>query len=166
MDSYSRSEDDQIAKPSLVKRISRFFSMLFDFSFSEFITVQMFPVLYGVVLSSTLFALIYLTVEAFLVSIPRGLFYLFLAGPVTFIAIATILRAVMGFYIVVFRIAENVDEMRITAGKLSGITNTMDEVRGITRKIPFWNIMGKSGDEKETDESAAKKKRKSNNWPY
>jgi len=121
--------------------IRAFFQMLFDFSFSEFITVQMFPALYFVILSSTLFAILYLCFEAFLTSIARGIFFLFVAGTVTFIAIATIVRAVMEFYIVVFRIAENTDEVRIVTNKISGLTDTMDGVKGLTRKLPFWNIM-------------------------
>ena len=101
---------------------SVFLTTLFDFSFSKFITVQMFPVLYGVILASTLMGVIYLTVEAFFTSWWRGLFYLFVAGPIGFITVATITRALMEFYIVVFRIAENMDEIRVITERFSGIS--------------------------------------------
>jgi hypothetical protein len=47
-------------------------------------------------------------------------------------------------YIVVFRIAENVDElvgMRDTVDRLSGISTTVDELSNMTRKLPFWKAM-------------------------
>lgn len=141
-------------------RMRRYFHTLFDFSFSEFITIQMFPVLYGVMLASTLFGIIYLTVEAFLVSLPRGLFYLFIAGPVAFIAIATILRAIMEFYMVVFRIAENIDDMQLLTKKFSGITNTMDEMKGFTKRLPFWTMKTKQ------DPQDPRQNRREQNWPY
>lgn len=150
--------------------ILTFFQMLFDFSFSKFITVQMFPALYFVILASTLFAILYLSFEAFLTSLTRGLFFLFVAGPITFIAIATVVRALMEFYIVVFRIAENIDEMRVLSNKLTGLTDTVDEVKGLTRKLPFWNVMGYKNTPKEDNDSAdrttVKEKRKHTNWPY
>ena len=158
--------------PLKSNNILTFFQMLFDFSFSKFITVQMFPSLYFVILASTLFAILYLCFEAFLTSIARGTFFLFVAGPITFIAIATVVRAVMEFYIVVFRIAENMDEMRMLSNKISGLTDTMDEVKGLTRKLPFWNIMSAKSSDKSVDKEdsengpATKKKRKDSNWPY
>lgn len=141
-------------------RLRRYFRTLFDFSFSEFITIQMFPVLYGVMLASTLFGIIYLTVEAFLVSLPRGFFYLFIAGPIAFIAIATILRAIMEFYMVVFRIAENIDDMQLLTKKFSGITNTMDEMKGFTKRLPFWTMKTKQ------DSQDPRQTRREQNWPY
>jgi hypothetical protein len=139
----------------------KFFATLFDFSFSEFITVQMLPFLYGVMLACAIFGIVYLTVEAFLVSLPRGFFYLFVAGPVAFIAIATILRALIEFYIVVFRIAENIDDMHLVTKKFSGITNTMDEVKGFTKKLPFWSMKPKP-----EEEERPRRRRKEQNWPY
>ena len=176
-------EDNKVNTQN-TNNILSFFQMLFDFSFSKFITVQMFPALYFVILASTLFAILYLCFEAFLTSIARGMFFLFIAGPITFIAIATVVRALMEFYIVVFRIAENIDDMRLLTNKISGLTDTMDEVKGLTRKLPFWNIMGYKNTSKEPDNadqpqsrssktktsntksSDSKKARKNTNWPY
>ncbi|MBL4867984.1 MAG: DUF4282 domain-containing protein [Pseudomonadales bacterium] len=132
------------------EKILAFFRMLFDFSFTEFLTVKMFPVLYFVILASTLFAILYLCFEAFLVSIPRGIFYLFVAAPVAFIAVATMIRGVMEFYIVVFRMAENVEEMRIVSNKFAGLTDTVEGVNRLTKRLPFWNIMSPRTPTKDT----------------
>lgn len=116
-----------------------YFNALFDFSFTKFITVQMFPVLYGVILASTLIAVVYFTVEAFLSSWWRGLFYLFVAGPVGFITVATITRALMEFYLVVFHIYEDMEEIRVISKRFSGLSESMESVAGITRRLPFLN---------------------------
>ncbi len=141
-----------------------YFTTLFDFSFSRFITVQMFPVLYGVILASTLIAALYLTIEAFVSSWWRGLFYLFIAAPIGFITVATITRAMMEFYIVVFRVAENMDEIRIITERFSGISQSVESMRDLTKRIPFW---GTAGNKNETTTTAEKEKRRKNhNWPY
>ena len=180
MKKTQQSEDNQDNTQN-TNNILSFFQMLFDFSFSKFITVQMFPALYFVILASTLFAILYLCFEAFLTSIARGMFFLFIAGPITFIAIATVVRALMEFYIVVFRIAENIDDMRLLSNKLTGLTDTMDEVKGLTRKLPFWNIMGYKNTTREPNNTdgvdspqpkpsnskpSSTKPRKNTNWPY
>ncbi|MAR91420.1 MAG: DUF4282 domain-containing protein [Pseudomonadota bacterium] len=116
-----------------------YFTTLFDFSFTRFITIQMFPVLYGVILISALIAAGYFTVEAFLSSWLRGLFYLLVAAPVGFITVATITRALMEFYLVVFRIYEDMEDIRVVAQGLSGISESMESMRGITRRLPFLN---------------------------
>ena len=63
----------------IISSTRNFFSTLFDFSFSRFITVQMFPLLYGLILAATLVEAIYLTIEAFITGWGKGLFYLFIA---------------------------------------------------------------------------------------
>lgn len=122
------------------KTLKGFFSALFDFSFTRFITVQMFPVLYGVILASTGIAVIYFIVEAFLTSWWRGLFYLFVAGPVGFITVATITRALMEFYLVVFRLGENMDDIRAITQRFSSISEGVESVTGLTRKFQFWGV--------------------------
>jgi len=137
-----------------------FFTTLFDFSFTKFITVQMFPVLYGVILASTLIGVVYFIVEAFLTSWWRGLFYLFVAGPVSFITIATITRALMEFYLVVFHIYEDMDEIRTISKRFSGLSESVESVRGITRKFPFLNgAIGKAKEEDPDDSTRNRKRR-------
>jgi len=158
--------------PGRVRSIARgagtFFTTLFDFSFSRFITVQMFPVLYGVILASTLVAAVYFTIEAFFTGWIRGLFYLFVAAPIGFITVATITRALMEFYIVVFRIAENMDEIRIVTERFSGISQSMESMRDLTRLIPFWKTAGgkQTEDPEKADKPEKPKRKKDVNWPY
>lgn len=159
----NRDTDTRRSAWQRTRQTSRlFFTTLFDFSFSKFITVQLFPVLYGVILASTFIAVIYLTAEAFFTAWWRGLFYLFVAGPIGFITVATITRALMEFYIVVFRIAENVDEVRMVTERVSGLTDSVESVRDLTRLIPFWKTAGK----KDGDDPDKTKKKKDQNWPY
>lgn len=151
------------AETHVTQPTSRFLGTLFDFSFSRFITIQMFPAIYGIILATTLFGIMYLTVEAFIVSIPRGLFYLCVAGPIAFLGIATITRAVMEFYLVVFKIAENIDEMRVVTENFSGIGETVGGVKDFTKRLPFWSIKPEKQNGKP---ESGKKKRKDTNWPY
>lgn len=155
--------------PSIGQAIQRYFSTLFDFSFTRFITVQMFPVLYGVILASSLIGAIYLTIEAFFTGWVRGLFYLFIAAPIGFITIATITRALMEFYIVVFRIAENADEIRAIAEQFSGLSQSVESMKDWTRLIPFWKNAGSKPDEtpdKPAPTRERPRRKKDVNWPY
>ncbi len=137
------SQDRTSTRRSIIhasNSLSGFFGTLFDFSFTRFITVQMFPILYGVILASTLIAAGYLTVEAFLTSMWRGFFYLFVAAPVGFILVATITRALMEFYLVMFTIAENLDDIRQVTQRFSGISESVESVKGLTRRFQFWGM--------------------------
>lgn len=151
------------AETHVTEPASRFLRTLFDFSFSRFITIQMFPTIYGVILATTLFGISYLIVEAFLVSVPRGLFYLCIAGPIIFLGIATITRALMEFYLVVFKIAENIDEMSAVTENFSGLSETVGGVKDFTKRLPFWSI---KEEKPKSEAEKEKKKRKDVNWPY
>lgn len=124
--------------------VIQYWRELFNFRFDKYMIIQVIPGVYGLALTGLAVALIYLSVEAFLNSPWRGLFYFFFAAPLTFLLAASILRALLEFYIVIFRIAENVDElvgMRDTVDRLSGISSTVDELSNMTRKLPFWKAM-------------------------
>lgn len=124
--------------------VIQYWRELFNFRFDKYMIVQVIPGVYGLALVGLAVALIYLSVEAFLNSPWLGLFYLLIASPLTFLLAASVLRALLEFYIVVFKIAENVDElvgMRDTVDRLSGISTTVDELSNMTRKLPFWKAM-------------------------
>lgn len=124
--------------------VIQYWRELFNFRFDKYMIIQVIPGVYGLALAGLAVALVYLSVEAFLNSPWRGLFYFFFAAPLTFLVAASILRALLEFYIVIFRIAENVDElvgMRDTVDRLSGISSTVDELSTMTRKLPFWKAM-------------------------
>ncbi len=88
--------------------------------------------------------LLYLCFEAFVASTWRGLFFLFIGGPLLFLFSATLLRALLEFYMVVFKISEHVDQLvglRDTVDRLSGIGDSVDEMVSVTRRIPFWRVL-------------------------
>ena len=130
--------------------VRQYWQALFDFSFEKYMIIQMLPILYGMILFAIGAGLLYLVAEAFISgSHWRAFFYLFFAGPLAFVVLASFLRGLLEFYIVIFRIAEDVDELvgiRDTVDKLSGLHDTVDEMASITRRIPFWKlIIGKGG---------------------
>lgn len=116
---------------------------LFDFSFTNYLTIQMLPFFYGIMVAACGSVVAYAVVEGFAFSFWRGLFYL-MVSPFAFLVLLSVARALFEFYIVVFRIAENVDEMvqlKDHVERLSGIT---DDMSNITRRIPFWGLITRS----------------------
>jgi hypothetical protein len=152
----SKSSGSEDTKPLVHEKARRaglwvmqYWKALFDFSFEKYMIIQMLPILYGMMLFAIGAGILYLIAEAFISgSLWRGFFYLFFAGPLLFLVLASLLRAMLEFYMVIFRIAEDVDELlgvRDTVDKLSGLSDTVDEMASMTRRIPFWKVIfGKS----------------------
>ena len=117
---------------------------LFNFRFDKYMIIQVIPGVYGVALTAIGLGLVYLCAEAFMASTWRGLFFLFVGGPLLFLFLATLLRALLEFYMVVFKISEHVDQLvglRDTVDRLSGIGDSVDEMVSVTRRIPFWRVL-------------------------
>lgn len=135
--------------------VIQYWKALFDFSFEKYMIIQMLPILYGMMLFAIAAGILYLIAEAFLSgSHWRGFFYLFFAGPLTFVVLASLLRALLEFYMVIFRVAEDVDELlgvRDTVDKLSGLADNVDEMASMTRRIPFWKVIFGSGSSRRLD---------------
>ncbi|MCK0536655.1 DUF4282 domain-containing protein [Alcanivorax quisquiliarum] len=128
--------------------VVQYWRELFNFRFDKYMIIQVLPGVYGLALVAIACGLLYLCVEAFFQSTWRGLFYLFFAAPLTFLVLASVLRALLEFYRVVFRIAEHVDELvgiRDTVDRLSGISDSVDEMAALTRRIPFWRALTGTG---------------------
>lgn len=149
--------------------VVQYWRELFNFRFDKYMIIQVLPGVYGIALAAMAMGLLYLCVEAFMASTWRGLFYFFFAAPVTFMVLASILRALLEFYMVVFKISEHVDELvglRDTVDRLSGIGDTVDEMVSVTRRIPFWRVLsGRSGAPREDrpprkDDARTDKKKK------
>lgn len=124
--------------------VVQYWRELFNFRFDKYMIIQVLPGVYGIALAAIALGLLYLCVEAFMASTWRGLFYFFIAAPVTFVVLASVLRALLEFYMVVFKISEHVDELvglRDTVDRLSGIGDTVDEMVSVTRRIPFWRVL-------------------------
>ncbi|MFP5441260.1 MAG: DUF4282 domain-containing protein [Gammaproteobacteria bacterium] len=151
-DNGQKGVDPKVAMQEVPERARRaglwlvqYWKALFDFSFEKYMIIQMLPILYGMMLFAIGAGILYLIVEAFLSgSTWRGFFYLFFAGPLTFVVLASLLRALLEFYMVIFRVAEDVDELlgvRDTVDKLSGLADNVDEMASMTRRIPFWKVI-------------------------
>jgi hypothetical protein len=119
---------------------------LLNFRFDKYMIVQVLPGVYGILLAALVLSIIGATVIAFMKGFWYGVGFLILPAPMTFLVVASILRALLEFYLVVFRISEHVDELvglRDTVDRLSGISDTVDEMVSVTRRIPFWRAMSR-----------------------
>lgn len=122
---------------------------LLNFKFDKYMIVQVLPGVYGILLVALLFSIATATVLAFMKNVWLGIGFLILPAPLIFLVVASILRALLEFYLVVFRIAKQVDELvglRDTVDRLSGISDTVDEMVSLTRRIPFWKAMSRRRD--------------------
>lgn len=87
-----------------------FFSALFDFSFSQFITTRLIPILYGLALVvGAVMALFYLVV-GFRFGFGMGILAIIVV-PICYVLYAMYLRVLLEVLIVVFRISEDVGEI-------------------------------------------------------
>lgn len=128
---------------------------LLNFKFDKYMIVQVLPGVYGILLVALVFSILTAAVLAFMKSIWLGIGFLILPAPLIFLVVASILRALLEFYLVVFRISEHVDELvglRDTVDRLSGISDTVDDMVSLTRRIPFWKAMSRRNDRRTVPE--------------
>ena len=128
---------------------------LLNFKFDKYMIVQVLPGVYGILLVALVFSILTAAVLAFMKSIWLGIGFLILPAPLIFLVVASILRALLEFYVVVFRISEHVDELvglRDTVDRLSGISDTVDDMVSLTRRIPFWKAMSRRNDRRTVPE--------------
>ncbi len=134
---------------------------LLDFEFDKYFIYQMLPMVYGMSLVGIAAAILYFVIETFIAGhIFRGLLYLFVAGPLGFLIIASIIRAAIELYMVIFRIAEDVDELlgvRDTLDKLSGLGDAVDQMSAVTSRIPFFKKLTYSRMSIESETKASRK---------
>lgn len=120
---------------------------LFNFRFDKYMIIQMLPGVYGMLLVALVLTIMFWCGVAFMKNVWLGLGATFFAAPIAFLVCASLLRALLEFYLVIFKMAEHVDELvglRDTVDRLSGISDTVDEMVSVTRRIPFWKaISGK-----------------------
>ncbi len=90
--------------PAYRRWISEFMRALFDFSFSESVTVKMLPLLYGLAIIASAVAASYVVIESFFISPWRGILALLVIGPLFFIFSVAASRSVLEFFSVVFNI--------------------------------------------------------------
>ena len=142
--------------------VVQYWRELFNFRFDKYMIIQVIPGVYGLALAAIGMGLLYLSVEAFLQSTWRGLFYLFVAAPLSFLVLASVLRALLEFYMVIFRISEHVDELvgiRDTVDRLGGISDSVDEMTALTRRLPFWRALTRRSATRSRVPEAARRRR-------
>lgn len=148
------SPDNAPPRRSLTEKIRlaliwtfHYWQEIFSLRFDKYMIIQVLPGVYGLALTAMALGLFYLSIEAMLQNLWRGLFYLFFAAPLTFLVMASILRALLEFYAVIFRMSEHLDELvgiRDTVDRLSDISDSVNEMSALTRRIPFWKAMTRS----------------------
>ena len=90
---------------------SQFLGSLFDFSFSEFVTIKIIRGLYGLgIIGSALFA-VFLVFGSFSKSVLIGIISLVIIGPIVFLIGVLLCRIYLEILIVIFRISEDVREI-------------------------------------------------------
>jgi hypothetical protein len=89
-----------------------FLGALFDFRFTSFVTPKVVKVLYPLIMILTgLTALSFIDI-AFRASIGFGFVSLFILAPLFFLVVTAIYRILLEFFIVIFRVAEDIRAMR------------------------------------------------------
>src|SRR5699024_2868211 len=104
-------EEQFRANSSWPARVSTYLRKLFTFNFESYVIIQVVPVVYGLALLAGTVGIGYLCVEAFFHSVWRGLFCPFIAGPLSFFVLASVLRALLEFFRVMFPRAVDVDSL-------------------------------------------------------
>jgi pilus assembly protein TadC len=102
-------------------------TLLFDLSFQHYISLQIIPLCYLLVLISSAGGLAFLVVTSFIKNAWLGLFYLCLS-PMVFLIWVSICRVVLELLIVVFRITAQLDHV-------SSMNDSLGEVTALTRPL-------------------------------
>jgi hypothetical protein len=89
-----------------------FLSALFDFSFTSFVTTRIIKVLYVLILILTCLSALVFTFSSFKVNATFGFLVLVIGDPLFILIVMGFWRLIMEAFIVVFRISEDVRELR------------------------------------------------------
>jgi Domain of unknown function (DUF4282) len=89
-----------------------FLGALFDFGFTSFATPKVIKALYVLVMIGTVLSALVFTVLAFHVSTVFGILTLLFGDPLFIIIVMAIYRIILEFFVVIFRIAEDIQALR------------------------------------------------------
>ena len=89
-----------------------FLSALFDFGFTSFVTPKIIKVLYTLIMIATVVSALVFTIIAFKASTAFGIVTLLLADPLFILIVMAIYRMVLEFFVVTFRVAEDIRVLR------------------------------------------------------
>jgi hypothetical protein len=111
-----------------------------------------------VIALSTFSWLAYITVESFMISLSRGLFFLMVITPISMLFVCMVTKAFLELYMAMFKMASNVEQVTNSLDQLSDISSALDSVRSITRLIPFMNTTDFAKGKKVNDDEYHKSK--------
>ena len=94
-----------------------FLGALFDFSFTSFVTTKIIKVLYVLILVLVSISALVFTIAAFRLSAAFGLLTLVIGDPLFILIVMAFWRLVLESFVVRFRIAEDVRELRERSGR-------------------------------------------------
>jgi Domain of unknown function (DUF4282) len=93
-----------------------FLSALFDFGFTSFVTPKVIKALYVLITIGTVVSALVFTVIAFKVSTAFGILTLIFGDPLFILIVLAIYRIILEFFVVTFRMAEDVQALRERGG--------------------------------------------------
>ena len=89
-----------------------FLGALFDFGFTSFVTPKVVKALYMLIMIGTVVSALVFTIIMFRVSMPFGILTLLIADPLFILIVMAIYRMILEFFVVVFRVAEDIHALR------------------------------------------------------
>src|ERR1700723_297743 len=98
--------------PSDVAETPGFLGALFDFGFTSFVTPKVIKVLYMLIVIGTVVSALVVTIIAFKASTVFGLLMLVFGDPLFILIVLAIYRIILEFFVVTFRVAEDVRALR------------------------------------------------------
>ena len=103
-------------RPQVSGSSASFLSALFDFSFSSFVTPKVIKVLYILIMILAGLAAAGFIITAFALSPGAGLITLIIVAPLFFFITIALYRITLEFFMVIFRMAEDIRTMRDRGG--------------------------------------------------
>lgn len=117
-----------------------YLAILFDLRFSRYLTVQLLPLLYVVLVLGGLGVICQQVWDAFGRDTPRGLTYL-AASPFALLVWASACRATTEFLLAVFRMSEDVRTLASIKPTVDRLDNLLSGNNWVSRVLPFIKAM-------------------------
>jgi Domain of unknown function (DUF4282) len=89
-----------------------FLAALFDFSFASFVTPKVIRALYMLIVAGTMLGALVFTIMAFRASMTLGIVTLVFADPLFVLIVLAIYRVILEFFMVSFRVADDIRALR------------------------------------------------------
>lgn len=131
----SNSQSTSHSKSRFIRGLSQFSRGITDFRFQHYLSMQLLPVFYGLLLIGILGFFIGLNVLAFWVSMEVGLVVL-LATPIALLIAFAVTRAALEFLVMAYRIMETVNRMDRIPHQVDNLNSKVD---GISERVEHFH---------------------------